>query len=293
MAKSSKKGKAERNQQLMKEVLDIEEPLASISLGGLNTQKIYHGNFLKLARSLPDSCIDVAIIDPPYNASKGKPLNMDKGALPGTGGVWKKTVEVWDDMPLDDYIAFTLTWLEEVRRVLKPTGSMWVHGTYHNAGIVNLSMQLIGVEIINEVIWYKRNSFPNLAGRRLTASHETIIWAHKGGKRKYCFNYKDSKAGDYSYDSLKVPGKQMRTVWDIPNNKDPVELAYGKHPTQKPLRLSRRLLKLSSLPGGVCLVPFAGSGTECVAAQAEGLHYIGFELESSYVEIARRRLSNL
>lgn len=167
---------------------------------------------------------------------------------------------------------------------------MWVHGTYHNAGLINFAMQLLGIEIINEVVWYKRNSFPNLSGRRLTASHETIIWAHVGKSRKYQFNYEYSKSISYPEDKLKIKDKQMRTVWDVPNNKDRDELKYGKHPTQKPLRLAHRMLQLSNSPGQVCLVPFAGSGTECLAAMREGMHYIGIEIDQTYVEIARERL---
>lgn len=269
---------------------DTEGKLQSVAIGGLKTQHIYHGNFLELAAKIPDQSVDIIIADPPYNASKGNALSMQSQALPGTGGAWSKIAEVWDDMTLQDYLDFTLSWLTEARRILKQTGSMWVHGTYHSAGITNVAMQMLDIEIINEIVWYKRNSFPNLAGRRLTASHETILWAHRGGKRSYRFNYDFSKFGDFSDDALKSPGKQMRTVWDLPNNKPSIELAHGKHPAQKPVRLARRFIQLSAEPGNVCVVPFAGSGSECVAAQEQGLHYIGFEIDGAYVDIARTRL---
>ncbi|MDA7982835.1 MAG: site-specific DNA-methyltransferase [Alphaproteobacteria bacterium] len=267
-----------------------ESPV-SVALGGLMTQRVYNGNFMEMAPSLPDKSVDIIIADPPYNASKGGAWSVESGALPGIGGRWKKISEVWDDMPLNDYLAFTLRWLDEARRVLKQTGSMWVHGTYHNIGIINVAMQTLRIEIINEIVWYKRNSFPNLSGRRITASHETILWAHRGGRRDYRFNYEQSKFGNYSGDRLKSPGRQMRTVWDIPNNKSREELAFGAHPAQKPERLSRRLIQLSARPGDVCLVPFAGSGSECVGAHKEGLRFIGFETDENYVEISRRRLS--
>ena len=257
----------------------------------LDLNEIYTGNFIELAASLPDKSVDIIIADPPYNASKGNILSMQYGNLPGFGGAWQKIAEVWDDMPLDQYLAFTLSWLAEAKRLLKPTGSMWVHGTYHSAGITNVAMQMLEIEIINEIIWYKRNSFPNLSGRRLTASHETILWAHRGGKRAYNFNYEHSKEGDFSDDQLKVPGKQMRTVWDLPNNKPRNEQAFGKHPAQKPVRLAKRFIRLSAQPGDLCLVPFAGSGSECVAAKQEGLRFIGFETDPAYVEIARQRLN--
>ncbi len=136
-------------------------PLRPMCIGDFETEQIYNGNFLELARRIPDGSIDLIIADPPYNASKGNVWTLESRALPGSGGAWKKIDQVWDDMTLDEYLAFTLSWLSEARRILKQTGSMWVHGTYHSAGITNVAMQMLGIEIINEVVWYKRNSFPS------------------------------------------------------------------------------------------------------------------------------------
>jgi DNA modification methylase len=243
-------------------------------------------------RALPDQCVDVAVADPPYNASKGNDWKWDNSvALPGFGGNWSKVMADWDDMPLGDYFAFTVAWLSQLKRVVRPTGSLWIHGTYHNIGIINFALQMLSVEIINEVIWYKRNSFPNLSGRRLTASHETILWAHTGGpkKRKYFFAYDIAKAKGYESDALKQAGKQMRTVWDVPNNKKAEELAFGKHPTQKPIRLLTRMLEISAKPGDLVLVPFAGSGSDCVAAKQLGMHFLGFETDPTFVDLANAR----
>ena len=254
--------------------------------------KIIHSDCINGMKNLPDSCIDLIIADPPYNLSKGGEWKWDNSvSLNGMGGNWNKVMQSWDDFTFDSYIAFTQAWLTEAKRILKPTGSMWIFGTYHNIGIINVLCQQLGIEIINEIIWYKRNAFPNLSGRRLTASHETILWCNKGSKkREYYFDYEYSKNGDFSGDGLKAPGKQMRTVWDIPNNKKKEELLYGKHPTQKPIKILKRMIKLSSKPGQVMLTPFAGAGSECVAAKATGRRYIGFEIEESYCDIARTRL---
>ena len=243
-------------------------------------------------RQLPDHSLDIALVDPPYNASKGGEWKWDNSVkLAGFGGNWTKVMAAWDTMPLADYLAFTAAWLAELKRVVKPTGSVWIHGTYHNIGIINFLLQALEIEIINEVVWFKRNSFPNLAGRRLTASHETILWAHTGKQREYLFNYEASKRMGCPEDALKLPEKQMRTVWDIPNNKEREELRFGKHPTQKPLRLLSRMLELSAQPGWVCLVPFAGVGSECVAAKRAGLRFLAFETDPAYVEIARQRVA--
>ncbi len=256
---------------------------------------IINGDCIEGMQKLPDNCIDLIIADPPYNLSKGGEWKWDNSiALEGMGGNWNKVMESWDDFSSDSYAQFTFLWLKEVQRILKPTGSMWIFGTYHNMGFVNVACQQLGIEIINEVIWYKRNAFPNLTGRRLTASHETILWCNKGGKkREYYFDYDYSKNGDFSGDGLKTPEKQMRTVWDIPNNKEKEELKYGKHPTQKPIRILKRIIKLSSHEGDIVLTPFAGSGSECVAAKMNGRKYIGFELSEDYCSIACERLKHV
>ncbi|MCL2572389.1 MAG: site-specific DNA-methyltransferase [Defluviitaleaceae bacterium] len=262
-------------------------------MNNLPINEIINANCLEEMKLLPNNSIDLIIADPPYNLSKGGKWKWDNSVvLEGMGGNWNKVMEDWDDMSLSDYLQFTRQWLSEAQRILKPTGSMWVFGTYHNIGIINVSCQLIDVEIINEVVWYKRNAFPNLSGRRLTASHETILWCNKGGKkREYYFDYDYSKSGIFESDLLKVDGKQMRTVWDIPNNKEKSELVYGKHPTQKPLKILKRMVQLASREGDIVLTPFAGSGSECVAAKMTGRNYIGFEVNSEYCKLAETRLN--
>jgi len=262
-------------------------------VGPFELNRIYLHDCLEGMSQIEAHSIDIAIADPPYNLSKGGNWKWDNSVkLPGFGGDWSKVMAEWDDMPLADYFGFTLKWLSELKRVVKPTGSIWLHGTYHNIGVMNFALQLLEVEIINEVVWYKRNSFPNLSGRRLTASHETIIWAHTGGpkRREYFFNYDASKEMACPEDGLKEAGKQMRTVWDIPNNKKSEEIKYGKHPTQKPLRLLDRMLHLSAREGDVVLVPFGGAGSECLAAKQRGCHFIAFETDPGFVSISKLRL---
>lgn len=258
----------------------------------VSINSIINGECVSVMKSLPNSSIDLIIADPPYNLSKGNEWKWDNSvALNGMGGNWNKVMEKWDNFTFNSYMIFTKEWLEQAKRILKPTGSMWIFGTYHNIGVVNVVCQMIGIEIINEVIWYKRNAFPNLAGRRLTASHETILWCNKGCKtREYFFDYEYSKNGDFLYDGLKTPGKQMRTVWDIPNNKEKQEIAYGKHPTQKPIRILKRVIKLSSKENDIILSPFSGAGSECVAAKITGRNFIGIDINESYCEIAKMRL---
>lgn len=255
---------------------------------------IFNMDCLEGMKGMPDKSVDLIIADPPYNLSKGAEWKWDNSVvLKGMGGNWNKVMVDWDNMSFEDYWNFTVQWISEIKRILKPTGSIWIFGTYHNMGIINVICQMLSVEIINEIVWFKRNAFPNLSGRRFTASHETILWAHSGGKkRQYFFDYDYIKNGDFPEDLIKQPGKQMRTVWDIPNNKTKEELAYGKHPTQKPIRLLKRMILSSTRKGDLIFTPFSGSGSECVAAKICGRNYCGFEINVEYYKISLERLKH-
>ena len=260
-------------------------------VGPFQMNTVICANIRDVLHKIPDNSVDIAIADPPYNLSKGNAWKWDGSVtLPGFGGKWSKVMEEWDNIPLIEYFQFTVQWIRELKRIVRPSGSLWLHGTYHNSGIINFALQLLETEIINEVIWYKRNGFPNLSGRRLTASHETIIWAHTGKRRTYLFNYDKIRNKEFPEDRLHTTGRQMRTVWDIPNNKRREEIKFGKHPTQKPLRLIRRMLAISSKKGQTCLVPFAGSGSECVACMEHQLDFLAFEIDSRYAALANKRI---
>lgn len=245
-------------------------------------------------QTLETNSFDLCIADPPYGASTKATWTYDKDKkMQGFGGNWKLTSELWDLLSQNELFASTFLWLKEVKRLVKPTGSVWIHSTYHNAGFVNVCCQLLGLEIINEVVWYKRNAFPNLSARRLTASHETILWVHTGGeKREYLFHYEEVKKAKFEGDNLKEADKQLRTVWDIPNNKTKDELLFGSHPTQKPLKVSDRLLRIAGLEGGKLLVPFMGSGTEMIAGLKYGMHPVGFEISQEYADLAQKRIEH-
>lgn len=255
----------------------------------LGKARLIKGDIVDVLSSLPNQSFDLAIADPPYGVYSKHPWKLPEGhGLPGFGGEWKIASHAWDRVSALAGFDWTLSWLAELRRLVKPTGSIWLHGTYHNIGLLNIGCQLLDLEIINDVVWLKRNAFPNLSCRRLTASHESMLWVHTGGKaRKYRFNYDRVKSASFNGDSLKSAGTQLRTVWDIPNNKTREEIERGGHPTQKPLRLLERMIMVSGTPGGRVLVPFLGSGSAAVAAIRQSMAPVGIENDGTYFEKAR------
>ena len=254
-------------------------------------EKVVFKDCIEGMAELPSNSIDLVLADPPYNLSKGNIWKWDNSVkLPGMGGDWQKVMEGWDDVSFFDYWKFTLMWIDEIKRVLKNTGSFWICGTYHNIGIINTILQLSKIEIINEIIWYKRNAFPNLSGRRFTSSHENLLWGHAGKKREYYYDYKRVKEMEFFNDLMKKKGKQMRTVWDIPSNKSKDETQFGKVVSQKPIALFERIINATSKENDICLIPFCGSGTECVATIRTKRRFIAFENNKKHHAISTKRI---
>ncbi len=253
--------------------------------------RVHQADCIEFLRALPDQSIDHCITDPPYNISGYSDIRkigwLKSNPLWSEEKNFSKIDEKWDKFDGDAYRLFTQTWLTEVARVVKPNGNILIFGSYHNIYQVGFVLSEMNLKVNNSIIWYKRNAFPNITGRMLCESTEQIIWAVNSSPKKaknWTFNYEDLK-------SLTHNGKQMRNMWDIPLT--PIsEKKFGKHPSQKPLQLSERLIIGFTKPDEVVLDPFAGSGSFLVAAQSLKRSFIGVDQDSTFVELSNRRLAN-
>ena len=137
---------------------------------------IIKGDCVAALDRLPDQSADMIFADPPYNLQlEGALHRPDQSKVDACDDDWDR----FDSF--EAYDAFTRAWLLAARRVLKPTGSIWVIGSYHNIFRVGAIMQDIGFWMLNDVIWRKANPMPNFRGRRLQTAHETLIWAARTG----------------------------------------------------------------------------------------------------------------
>ena len=247
---------------------------------------LYLGDSIKLLEQLPENSIDMIFADPPYNLSNG-------GFTVHAGRMVSVNKGIWDISKgfVDDY-NFHYRWLEACKRVLKPSGTLWVSGTYHSIFQCGHAIQSLGYHILNDISWFKPNASPNLSCRFFTASHETIIWARKDKKAKHIFNYDLMKNGDWPEDKLKKPGLQMRSVWSMGTPR-PDEKKFGKHPTQKPLDLLKRIVLSSTNKGDIVLDPFTGSSTTGIAAISNDRKFIGMDLEKKYLDLSIKRFVDL
>jgi len=248
--------------------------------------KLYHGNCLDILAELPENSVDMIFADPPYFLSNGgfslhagKRVSVDKGQWDVSNGL-KKDFE------------FHLEWTKACHRVLKPSGTIWISGTYHSIYQCGFASQVNKFHILNDITWLKPNGSPNLSCRYFTASHETLIWARKDRNAKHKFNYSLMKNGNWPNDFIKKPGLQMRSVWAIyPPKKE--EKVFGKHPTQKPIDLLNRIVLASTDRGDTVLDPFTGSSTTGLAAFSNGRKFVGIDTENKYLDLSVKRFEEL
>ena len=248
--------------------------------------KLYRANCLDILAEFPESSVDMIFADPPYNLSNGgftvhagKRVSVNKGTWDKSDG-FKKDFD------------FHLNWIKACRQVLKPHGTIWISGTYHSIYQCGFALQLCGYHILNDISWFKPNASPNLSCRFFTASHETLIWARKEKNAKHVFNYELMKNGIWQDDFIKRPNSQMRSVWAIGTPKT-IEKRLGKHPTQKPEDLLKRIVLASTNKGDLILDPFAGSSTTGVAAYLLGRSFVGMDMNEKFLDLSIRRFEQL
>lgn len=257
-----------------------QQPSTSLTLP---LDQVIPGDCLEVMSGLPDGCIDMVFADPPYNLQ----LNQD---------LWRPNLTLVDAVDAEwdhfgsfaDYDAFTRLWLKECRRVLKPNGTLWVIGTYHNIFRVGVILQDLDYWVLNDVVWIKTNPMPNFRGVRFTNSHETLIWAQRERGKSYTFNHHSMKALNEDL--------QMRSDWtlSICTGKERLKVDGKKaHPTQKPEGLLYRVILAASNPGDVILDPFFGTGTTGAVAKRLHRRWIGIERNPAYVELARQRIDEV
>lgn len=243
--------------------------------------KVHVGDSLELLKRLPSECSTLVIADPPYNLG------------PAFGTKFERNLEEW--------LPWCKFWLEESARVLNDRGNIFVYGIHHYLCYLQVHMYDLGMRYRRQIIWHYENGWAGYS-KSLAAHYEPMLWFSKTDD--YVFH--PIREPYKSTERLKHPvtkngkvwtphpdGRLAGDVWRFPT------LAGRRfrdekvdHPTQKPLSLTRRIVKHFSDPDDLIVIPFAGSGTECVAAKETGRHFWAAEINPEYVRLAEKRLEN-
>ena len=254
--------------------------------------QVIQGDALVVMQTLPPDSAQIIIADPPYNIGKDFGNNSDK-------------------QPMSEYLDWCETWIADCLRILKPNGTMFIYGVSENLALI---LSRVPPNIQRRwIIWhYTNKNVPSL--NFWQRSHESILILWKESTVFHCDDVREaytegflngaagreraatkgrfSKGDKTTTYTAHAKGALPRDVIKIP------ALAGGagihervNHPTQKPLALCDKLLRSCKQADGYVLVPFAGSGSECVAAKRLGLPFVGIELNPDYVALIHARLS--
>lgn len=267
---------------------------------------IYNSDCLQVMKDISDESVDMIYLDPPFYTQKVQSLS-------DTNGIRHEFSDTWTS--LNEYLNYMRIRIEEMRRILKSTGCIFLHcdvSASHHLRI--LLDDIFGTENFrSEIIWsYKRWSNSK---KGLLSAHQNIFYYTKG--KSYKFNilysnysvttnidqilqererdsigkviYKRDEKGNIVA-SKEKKGVPISDVWNIPLLNPKAKERTG-YPTQKPIELLERIIKISTDEGDCVLDPFCGSGTTLVSAKLLGRNYIGVDINKDAFEISKKRLA--
>lgn len=275
----------------------------------MEINNIYHGNCIQKLKDVEEASIDLVYFDPPFFTQKKHSLRTrDDSKKYEFSDSWKS---------LDDYILLIESCLLECKRVLKDTGSVFLHCDKIASHYIRVSLdKIFGMKNFrSEIIWsYKRWSNSK---KGLLNSHQNIYFYSKSNNFKFNLIYTDyapttnidqilqdrekTSNGKSVYKRDKngeiVLGKAKKGVplsdtWEIPYLNPKAKERVG-YPTQKPVLLLSQIIKIASNEGDLVLDPFCGSGTTCVAAKNLNRNFIGIDKSMDAVNLAKSRLENM
>jgi DNA modification methylase len=266
---------------------------------------LFCGDNLEILREyIPTSSVDLIYIDPPFFS------NRTYNVIWGDEAEIRSFKDVWTG-GISSYISWLEPRIRELRRVLKPTGSFYIHLDWHANHYVRVELldKIFGADNFqNEIIWWYRGG--GVSKNRFGRRHDTIFF-YSNGKRN--FFDADAVRTEYSQNSIErlkykarafrgekvyenyephPLGKHPDDVWPIqpimPSSKE----RYG-YPTQKPEKLLGRIIKASSKPGEVVVDAFCGCGTTLAVAQKLNRRWLGIDISFTAIELVKQRLNNL
>ncbi len=311
----------------------------------INNRTIFNKDNLDILRGINSSSIDLIYLDPPFNKKKvfTAPIGSSaEGAefsdifrQKDVKDEWKKDIkEDYDKLSnylegIDNlskkgekvvhkdfeytycYLCYMAIRLIEMHRILKDTGSIYLHCDSTMSHYLKILLDIIFGEkhFRNEIIWrYTGNSIPKYCFPR---KHDTVFWYSKSESFKFYpkevlvpysdstlkrYNHVDQEGKRYKISALRdgkqeiiymKEGKYADDVWEIPVLRGKESIGY---PTQKPLALLERIIKASSNEGDIVLDPFCGCATTCIAAERLNREWIGIDVSVKAFELVKQRL---
>lgn len=230
--------------------------------------KLVKSDYLDAIKSIPDSSIDLILTDPPYNLANYSTGNMKFE--------WRaeinNDVAEWDEKPLNPS-----EFANEFKRILKPTGNIFIFCSYNLLGEYHKSLDPL-FNTFQFMVWHKTNPIPNIRKSSFLNSCELIVCCWDKGHK---WNFKKQNE---MHNFIETP---------ICMGKERVKNKEGKnaHPTQKPLSVLKHIIEISTNENDIVLDCFNGVGSTGEASLMLNRRYIGIDLDDEYIELSKERLS--
>ncbi|MBN1233086.1 MAG: site-specific DNA-methyltransferase [Candidatus Coatesbacteria bacterium] len=244
----------------------------------LKTDIIYNEDCIEGLKRIPDKSIDLVITDPPFAINfKARKMNYNR--------LYKNVLEGYSEIKAEDYLSFTKSWMNEIYRILKETGSAFIFSGWNNLKDILITIDELGFTTVNHIIW--KYQFGVVTRRKFVTSHYHCLFICKDDRKRKFFPESRFSKKDRNENGRSMNYEDREDVWFIRReywtNKE-------KTPTKLPSEIIEKILLYSSEKNDIVLDPFLGSGQVAYVSKKLSRRYIGFELVKTYFEFAQKRL---
>ena len=262
----------------MSRIVRIASLCGTNAMSKFLVNKIYNVDCVEGMKAMPKGVVDLVITDPPFAIDfKARRTNYNR--------TQSRVLDGYSEVSADEYANFTNTWMEQVHRVLKETGSVFIFSGWNNLKDILVASDEIGFVTVNHVIW--KYQFGVACRRRFVTSHYHCLFLCKNDARRKFFNSTRFNKDDKAPNGGSLRYQDMEDVWTIKR-----EYWHGdkKTPTKLPAALIEKILAYTSEEDDLVLDPFLGSGQVAMVSKMKKREYIGFEIVKEYYEFAKERL---
>ena len=240
--------------------------------------KIYNKDCIVGMKTIPDETIDLVVTDPPFAINfKAKKANYNRTA--------SRVLSGYNEINPEDYYEFTNNWLNQVKRILKKSGSMYVFSGWNNLKDILNALDSNGFTTINHIIW--KYQFGVVTAKKFVTSHYHCLFVCKNDKMRKFFPYSRFKKNAKTSEGKSLHYQDKEDVWII---KREYWTGDDKTPTKLPAEIIKKILQYSSEKNDLVLDPFFGSGQVAVVSKMLERRYLGFEIVKQYYDFADKRL---
>ena len=240
--------------------------------------KIYNQDCIDGMKDIPDNKIDLVITDPPFAINfKSKKANYNRNA--------SRVLSGYNEIESKNYYNFTYNWMNQINRVLKKSGSMYVFSGWNNLKDILTALDENGFITINHIIW--KYQFGVVTSKKFVTSHYHCLYVCKNNNERKFFPYSRFDKNAKTTDGKSLHYNDKEDVWNI---KREYWTGDEKTPTKLPAEIIKKILEYSSEEKDVVFDPFLGSGQVAVVSKMLKRKYIGFEIVKEYYNFAKKRL---